>query len=340
MMRMFNKVLNENQNTLTLNQLKEQLSREYDGSTVINLMRRYCLQASSKNILKTGMEFLYMNGFYDDLQVLIKKNMESGSPSNKQWALIYQIIIDRRLNHYTPHELLQSISKINTAEPELLCLIEFVKVTAYYDLKQYSKIGNFLEMHQQLLNEVGDKLLVSFFKIRLYQIMMTYYLTRNEIIMARKYGFRVLSRTESKRTKAGTHIKLGLSYTFNSYEQGMYHLTEALQIAEENKLNNIAYIIKNHNIPFLSAHFNNVESISTDDKSEQAHIEIAKGNDQKAIEILNQLSLDSPFQLYYLGIATKDKDILIQSYNYFIQKRSDYFFSRLPRKALKELGRY
>lgn len=316
----------------------EQLSQEHDSQTVISLMRMFCLQTSSRNIMKTGMEFLYMNGFYEDLQVLIKKNLESDNPSNNQWALIYQKIIARRLNHRSPHQLLQEISQISTTEPELLCLIEFVKVTAYYDLKQYCKIGNLLDIHQQLFDAVEDRLLVSFFNIRLYQILLTYYLNRNEIIMARKYAYRVLNQTENVRTKAIVHIKLGLSYTFDTYAQGMYHFAEALKIARENNLPNVAHSIKNHNIPFLSAHFNYAENIVTNDKSEQAHIKIAKGNNQKAIEILNELTMDSPFQLYYMGIAKQDKDLLMQSYNYFVQKRSDYFFSRLPLNALEKIG--
>ena len=334
--KMLHSVSNANKGDLKLNQLMEALSREHGHQTVIELMRKCCLELPSKHIMKTGMEFLYINGFYEDLQQLIIKNQQSNDQSNRQWAAIYQLIIDRRTNRYSPHELLQTINQMHTTEPELRCLIEFVKVTAFYDLNQFSKIGNFLHIQQQLMDAIEDRLLVSYFNIRLYHIMLTYYLIRNEVIMARKYAYRVLNQTDNIRTKASIHIKLGLSYTFDTYEQGIYHFREALKIAEENNFYNVSYVIQHHNIPFLSAHFNKTENIFTDDKSEQAHLEIAKGNNQTAIEILNELPMDSPFQLYYMGKAKQDKDILLESYNFFIQKRSDYFFSRLPLRVLQE----
>lgn len=332
---MLNLLNNVNQYELTLKQLMEKLKKEHDHQNVIELMRKYCLQFPSQNIMKTGMEFLYINGFYDDLQQLIKKNAQLDNPSNQQWAAIYQLIIDRRRKRYSPHQLLQTINQMNTTEPELRCLMEFVKVTAYYDLNQFSKIGNFLHVQQRLVEAIEDSLLVSYFNIRLYHIMLTYYLIRNELITTRKYAFRLLNLTDNPRTEASIHIKLGLSYTFDTYTQGMYHFKEGLKISKENGFDNIVHIIQNQNIPFLSAHFNQTDNIFTDDKSEQAHIEIAKGNSQKAIEILNELPMDSPFHLYYMGKAKQDRNILLQSYNSFIQERSDYFFSRLPLLALR-----
>ncbi|MBM7601244.1 hypothetical protein JOC34_003665 [Virgibacillus halotolerans] len=334
---MLNLLDNVNKQALTLKQLMEILKQKHNHQQVIELMKTYCLELPSLSLMKTGMEFLYINGFYDDLQQLIEKNEQSDNPSNRQWAAIYQLIIDRRMNRYSPHQLLQTINRMNTTETELRCLIEFVKVTAYYDLNQFNQIGNFLHRQQFLMEAIEDSLLVSYFNIRLHHIMLTYYLIRNELIMARKHAFRVLNLTDNPRTKASIHIKLALSYTFDTYEQGMYHLEEALKISRQNQLDHITHIIKNHNIPFLSAHFNRIEDIITDDKSEQAHIEMVRGNNQKAIEILNELPMDSPFQLYYMGKVKLDRDLLLQSYNLFIQERSDYFFSRLPLLELKRI---
>lgn len=322
---------------LSLRELMELLYMEHPEETVQELTRKYCLQSNSNDILKKGMEFLYINGYYDDLEILIKRNNKSNISSNHMWAAVYQNILDRRLKKCSPLESLQRINKIETKDPELKCLVEFFKVTTYYELNQFSQLGNFLAIQQELFLAIEDKLLLSFFKIRLNQILLTYHLTRNELIMARKYAFRILNQTKNPRTIASMHIKLGLSYTFDTYFQGMYHLNEALRVAKKNKLENVEKLVKQRNIPFLSAHFNKVDNISTPDPSEQAHIEIAKGNNQRAIELLTKLPLESPFQLYYLGKAKQDKNLLLQSYNSFIERRSDYFFSRLPLMLLKNL---
>ncbi|OZU88422.1 hypothetical protein CIL03_12305 [Virgibacillus indicus] len=323
---------------LTLEQLMELLSQKYDEETVIDLMRKYCMQSSSSDIQKKGMEFLYMYGFYDDLNQLIQKNNESKYPSNRKWAVVYQTIIDRRLHRIKPPQLIENLNNLITEEPELKCLIEFVKVTAHYDLKQYNRIGNFLEIQQHLFELIGDNLLKIYFTIRLNQILMSYHLTRNELIIARKYAYRVLNQTNNVRSQISTHISLGLSYTFDTFPQGIYHLNKALQLARSHNLPNSVRIIEQHNIPFLAAHFNNAEKILTTDKSEQAHIEISKGNNLKAIEILESIKLDSPFKLYYMGKAKQDKYLLLRSYNEFIEKRSDYFFSRLPLTELQKMS--
>ncbi|WP_106496077.1 AimR family lysis-lysogeny pheromone receptor [Lentibacillus sp. Marseille-P4043] len=316
---------------LSLEQVILMLQQEHDDETVLQLTRKFCLQTTSDEISKKGMEFLYINGYFEDLQQLIDKNRESEYKSNREWAEVYQLVVNRRRQRIqTSRELLRQLSFYKTGDPELSCVTEFLKIAIHFDLKEFGKIGNSLDKLSSLFDAVEDSLLLSYFHLRLYQNLFIYYWTRNELIMARKYAFRVLNKTTNNKTKVNMHINLGLTYTFDTYFQGMYHFSEALKLAKKYHFNDSIHVVEQQNIPFLSAHFNKFEGIKTDIKSEQAHLEIAKGNYTKAITILNQIPMDSPFKLYYLGVAKQDKDILLQSYNYFIGKRSDYFFSKLP----------
>ncbi|WP_373893952.1 AimR family lysis-lysogeny pheromone receptor [Virgibacillus sp. CBA3643] len=330
-------IITLNEHEPSMNVIMDSFAHEYDAKARMELTRNFLMRTSSDNVRKKGMEFLYVNGFYEDLQILIQKNWGSENSSNRDWARVYQLTIDRKLTRYHPSEIVRKAENMKTDEPELKCLLEFVKVTAYYNMNQYNKVGNFLENYQYLFQQVDDRIMVSFFTIRLHHIFLTYYLLRNELIMARKYAYRILNQTSNNLTKVDVHIKLGLSYTFDSYFQGMHHLAEALKLAREHQLTKHIRVIEHQNIPFLAAHFNQVDNIKTDDKSEQAHIEIAKGNYTGAITILNELPTDSAFKLYYMGRAKQDKKMLLQSYNYFIEKRSDFFFCRLPLKALMQM---
>ncbi len=195
-----------------------------------------------------------------------------------------------------------------------------------------------MERQQKLFDKIEDRFLLSFFHVRLNQNLFVYYLVRNEVIIARKYAFQALNQVTNPMTKISLHVNLGLSYVYETYEQGMYHLRKALEIAQAENMSSLVELIEQRNIPFLSAHFGRVDGITTTDKSEQAHIAIAKGNYAKAEAILSDIDMNSPFRLYYLGMAKQSKDILLQSYSYFIEKRSDYFFSRLPLNALQKLG--
>ncbi|MFC4558056.1 AimR family lysis-lysogeny pheromone receptor [Virgibacillus kekensis] len=325
-------------NQFTLEQVMLILRQDHDDQTAEKLMRQFCLHSTSKEISKKGMEFLYMNGHYEDLKQLIAKNMLSENPSNRDWARVYQLTMDRKDKRYPPREILRQAERMKTDEMELKLLIEFLKISAYYDLNEYREIGNFLDKHQYLFEMIEDRFLLSFFNMRLYQYLFIYFWLGNELIIARKYAFRQLNGTRNPATMASIHVKLGLTYIFDSYFQSMHHTKEALKIAKKHNLPKMIKIIEENNIPFIAAHFKEVDGISTPDLSEQAHIEIAKGNLKKADEILSNITIDSPFGIYYLGMARQDKNILLQAYNNFVEKRSDYFFSRLPLKALKEMG--
>ncbi|WP_236687104.1 AimR family lysis-lysogeny pheromone receptor [Ornithinibacillus californiensis] len=321
---------------LTLGQVILLLSQEHDEKAVIELTRKYCLQSSSTIIQKQGMEFLYINGFYEDLNLLIVKNQLSNNISNKLWAEVYQIILDLRSRKYTMGELRQHLRGIKHSDPELQCLIELAIVDTYFYQMDFGKIGNFLDKQADLFDAIQDTYLLSSFNLRIYQKLFIYYWKRNELIMARKYAFRALNQTNSPSTKASLHIHLGLTYTFDTYYQGMYHLKEGLKIAKQYDLKRYIRSIENSNVPFLAAHFGRTEGIETEDISELAHLEIAKGNNEKAIELLEDIYTDSPFKMYYMGLAKQDKNLLSESCKMFVE-RSDYFFSRLPITAIKNL---
>ncbi|TMN21978.1 AimR family lysis-lysogeny pheromone receptor [Lentibacillus cibarius] len=322
---------------VTLEQILLLSRHKYDEKTAQQVARSYCLQSSSDDARKKGMEFLYVNGYDNDLQQLINRNKESENLSTQHWAAVYQLTLDQKQKRYPPNEILRRTNRLQTDEPELQSLIEFIKIIVHYRRNAYGEFGNFLEKQQKLFNKINDPFLLSSFNIRLYQHLFVYYLFRNAAIVARKYAFQALNQMTNPGTQINMHIHLGLSYVYDTYEQGIYHLYKALEIARAEKMDKQAKSIEQRSIPFLSAHFGRFDDITTTDKSEQAHIELAKGNYAKAETILKDVDIDSPFKLYYLGMAKRSKGILLQSYNSFVEKRNDYFFSRLPLNALYKL---
>ena len=329
-----------NRDALSLAEVIHILSQEHDNQTAIQLARDWCMQTKDLYIKKISMEFMYINGHYDQLEQLISENKNSDLVSNQKWAEIYQLMLERRQKRISPEMILSKLETFDTnGEPELMLLVEFLKVSVYYSLYKFHKVGNFLEKEKRLLDQVEDRFMASSFKVRTYQNLFFYHWTRNELIIARKYAFQVLNETIDMQVKASLHVNLGLTYTFDSFEQAMLHLQKALSISEKYGYTYITQLIERQNIPFICAHFNRPELFKTDDLSEHAHLEIKKGNLQKAVAILETISLDSPFKLYYMGMAKRDKQILIESYHQFVRKRGDYFFARLPLNAIKELSK-
>ncbi|MFC2948880.1 AimR family lysis-lysogeny pheromone receptor [Virgibacillus sediminis] len=314
----------------------QQLQTADDTEPIILALRERCLNEKTPAMLKKGMEFLYINGFYEDMDEMIHKNRTTGIPSNHRWADVYELMMYAVKEDKSPYLILQQAEHFPTDEPELKCLLEFIKLNAYLNMNRFTEFGNFLEKYQHSLDQVNDWMLKHCFQLRLYQIFLYYHLMRNEVLMARKFGYRLINHAYNDRAKINAHIKMGLSYTFESYEQGMSHLQEALKLAEKRQLQKKIHIIKNNNIPFLSAHFRRVEGITTVDKAEQAHLEIAKGNNDFAVDILEGLDRETPFRVYYLGKAKHDREILLRAYRMFIEQRKDFFFSRLSLQAIRD----
>ncbi|WP_085994064.1 AimR family lysis-lysogeny pheromone receptor [Oceanobacillus senegalensis] len=322
---------------LTMEQLQSMLRLEHDINTVRQLIRKYCIEANSSDLRKKGMEYLYMHGYFDDLEELINKNIQSSDPSMKQWAEVYQILLNIKHGRYAKCEAVEAVKSVETKEPELLCLLEFAMIYKEYSLCQYKELGNFISMYDQYMSEIDDFYLQESFKIRYIQLSLMYTLMRNEIIVARRLAYKLLNQVMNPYILLDTHIKLGLSYTFDSYFKAIYHMHEALKIAKEYDFPSEMNVIEKQYIPFLSAHFGKADQITTTDKTEQAHLELAKGNKEDAIEILTDVAEHTPFSKYYLGKALKDKSLLIQSYKQFVHKRNDYFFSRLPLNELRRI---
>lgn len=320
---------------INIGEFMRALSINHDEETVISLTREFCLQSTSRSIWRVGMEFLYMNGFYNELQVLIFKNKNCEDPINQEWGYIYELMLARKERKYPSYKLLQIVNETTTDQLELKCLLGFMKIYLYYGLSQFEKLGNFLDSQYEIIAELEDSLLISHFHARLHQVLFIYYWKRNELIIARKYAFRVINHTYNQEIKANLHTNLSLSYVFENFTQCISHAEESIKFANMYNNQELVRVIRHQNIPFITAHFGHVDNIETEDLSETAHIEIARGNFKQAQAILKDIPIDTPFRKYYYGLAYRDRDMLLSSYNDFIEKRSDYFFSRLPLNALR-----
>lgn len=322
---------------MTLSQFVMWLKLVADEDQQPKMIRDFCMKTTDESDMRIGLEYLYTYGFYRDLPVLIQKNKQHMNPLNQKWAHVYELFIARQKRTLPQDEIIEIAQSIGTDDPALAFLIEHLIISSYFDIFEYDKLANSLDQIYQLQQEVDNTLIDTFFQIRLDSILFVYHWKRNEMILARKHGFRLINRIKQPSQEANIHLNLSLTYTFDDYESCMYHLNEAKKIAENQNMTRLIDMINNQNIPFVHAHFNQPEEITTPIVSEQAHLEIAKGNLQKAKELLAELPDHTPFTTYYLGRASQDKNILMRAYKGFIEGRSDHFFARLPLQAIREM---
>ncbi len=322
---------------LRLYQFVQMMSVDYDDKTVVGLTKDFCLDLTNEEDLRIGMKFLYLHGYYNELEILINKNKKSTHSLNRVWAAIFKLSL-KRINREVPHyELLNQLNEIKSEDNDTICLILINKINVLFNIFAYGDSRDDIDHLQCRIYDVKDPLLNELYQYCLESLLFVFYWKRNELILARKYGFRTLNKTFNKAMKAHIHFNLSLTYIYEDYESSMYHLREARQLAIGHKEDWLLKMIDHQAYPFICAQFNRTEGVVAKDASEQAHLEIVRGNLENAQKILAGITEVTPYTKYYLGRAHQDRKYLNESYNDFIEKQSDHFFARLPLLAMKDL---
>lgn len=327
--------LGEKEEEKSLDVLFPDIFQKRNYTKNLDKITNYLLKTKNDHHKKLGMEFLFINGKYKELQQLIIKNKHTNCPSNIEWAKVYQLMLKALKKDSCTVSTLNKLQRFKTKDPIVEILLEFTFAIIQVKTKSYKFIGSSLDKINHLMTWLTDFFLLKCFRKRIDEIMFHYYWSRNEVILARKLAFTLLNEPIDVRTKIRLHTNLGLTYIFDTYEQGIYHIQKAFQIAKQNEKASYIHLIQHHTIPFFSACFGKVEGVKTEAISEQAHLALAQGKRRKALKLLQQLNIRTPFQYYYLGLAKQDPNLLEKSYDMFIHERNDYFYSRLPLKALR-----
>ncbi len=326
-----------NQRVDHLVEARRLLYEQEENEEVINrVLVKYCLCSNDAYINRTGLEYVYMKEDFIQLQRLIFKNAVHPNLKNRQWAKVYQVLLDYRNGTDAPHLLLNRLRAIKTDCTELNVVITFAKVPLYYTLNEYGYIGEITAQKKDVFQSIKDPMIRKNLYIRLRESLFIYHLKRNEVIIARKYAYKLTKYHLKPERALRIEMNLGLSYIFETYEQGIYHLHRAQTIAKQNDLHEAYQSLSDSIIPFFSAHFKRTEGISTDTILGQAFLHIAKGEYEHAMHILEQTTLNNPYLYYLMGLATGERDYFIRSYDCFMERRSNFFFARLPLQQLKK----
>lgn len=327
----------ESRTGLELHQFISMVQLSNDESRMIELVKDFCQQSHSNLDNRLALEFFYLHGCHEELTYFIHINKESDNPLNRLYANYYQHMSHASLNRKID-EIIEMTPSILTSDLALQCLHYFLYAEIDITRKQYDRLGYYLNKIQTLLQKIDNPLLATSFNIRTHILLFMYYWKRNELILARKHAYRVLQHPDYSLQKAKLHIYLGLSYIYEDFEAAIYHIDEATLLAKRLENKEIVNYIADFAKPFICAHFGQIEGVMTTNPIEQAHIEIAKGNQMKAKNILEQLSVETPFTQYYLGLATNEQKYFIHSFEGFMEQRGDHFFAKLPLHATEMVG--
>ncbi|SEN91011.1 hypothetical protein SAMN04488134_102256 [Amphibacillus marinus] len=326
------------QASLSAEQFKSWLAEDVAEKDHNKAWCQYYKNTTDSYSMCIGMEFLYAHNFHQDLLQLLKKNKASLIKNNQDWARFFELTLAFDSDSLSFSIIYQQLNVITTNDPALKAFISALKISLQLMHYNFTWVGEELEDFRDKTYQVSHPILRPFVLNRLEKILFFYHWKRNDMLLARKYGFNLLTRATNHLYLAELNVNLSLTYIFDDFNSASFHLEEAYRIATTLKVDRLINMIEQRNRPFIYAHFNKPEGIVTNDRNEQAHLALVRGNLHEVERLLADIKDHTPFTKYFLGRARQDRHLLQQSYNEFIEQRSDYFFARLPLNILKELS--
>lgn len=322
---------------LPIQLIRRRLEQRYSEVETIFLLKNYCMNCKTDENQRFALEFLSMNGFQQEFVQMIEQNKRSFNPLNRDWADVYEILQKYKEGSISPDQMLEIASSITTNDPTLQFLLLLIDIYGQIKLFNFNGLWIKFEQTNGLFHKIEDIFMLDYLEMRKEEVLFLYYWKRNEIVMARKYGFKIINNSLNVSKRCDLLMYLAQTYIFEDYKKSISFLLQAKKMADMYQLQWQSNLIEKHNIPFVSAIFKHAEGVETDDIEEKAHLLIAKGQIDKAITMLEGFGSLTPFRAYYLGKAKADTGLLKQSYEMFIHDRSDYFFARLPIYELAKL---
>ncbi|KGP74241.1 AimR family lysis-lysogeny pheromone receptor [Pontibacillus yanchengensis] len=320
----------------SLQNVQRMFSVQYDAEVTAQLMKALCLQTNCDLQQRHALEYMYMNAFFQELLDMIEKNKASSNQTNQQWAFIYELIWNRIAKKPDPNLTLQQIKQLTPLDEGAQVLQTFLIQYSYFDLLAYGEFGNYYQRLVDQVSGIDSPFLSYYFQLRLEDFQFYYHWKRNEVIIARKHAFRALNKTMSSFKKCHLHVALAESYSITDYDQAIFHMNEALKIADHHQFG-IRDAIRTRLYPFVSAVHQEMEGVTTTDLPEQAHLAAARGDTAKVQEILDDFESLTPFQEYYLGLATQSVRLLTSSYRRLMNEYGDYYYAMLPFQELQRI---
>ncbi|PEU05244.1 hypothetical protein CN527_02255 [Bacillus cereus] len=290
------------------------------------------------------------HGELDLLNNLVIQEMQSDNKENREWAVMYDLICKRYMGISKGEQLLIELNqkkkcmKLKSVELEILS--EVIEMLSAYDQGNFKLMVNKSNMLMDKLNDITDPYLRDSFYYKIKECAIHGYLTACELENLRDIGGDIIKDISISKNfpvvEATVYGVLGESYMFceNGYDKALFYLKKALNIFEKgsNKQMQMRRTMILNTIEFLKIHHKvDLENVHPLHPAEQAYLEIQKENNDLAIEILLKLKEQNgeltAFQIYYLGLAKNDRNLLLQSLDKF-ERLGNIFYAQLPKKSL------
>jgi transcriptional regulator with XRE-family HTH domain len=259
----------------------------------------------------------------------------------KEWASVYEIALRFQSRDTSNKELMVMIDKVKPKSAEMKILRKILRARVLYRMKEYDTMFRNARDVEEELSGMKESYLTKTFTIRLNELFAQGYLYVNsDTEKARFYALNVINNeTISAVFKSHAYHIVGTSFLFEDYDKAIENFEAYKSQLDKNRRDDIVRTVDEKDVFFAKVLWDrDLETLDTNDNLEKAHLEFKKGNVEKAIEILNEVE-QSPFSMCYLGLATNNPLLILESFFKLIGQKQ-MFFANIPAMYLKKYPEY
>jgi len=311
----------------------------HDVKQITDLAASFCIQSGSAEVMLAAMDFLGMNYYEEELQLMIERNKHCLHQRNRSYARLYELIIQYQAYKLPGDEFEKQISRHQADFPEARALILIGRIYQHFHCHDYHAIGYYLDELQETILHIKDYFLRMMMTVRMDKLLFQYHWKRNELILARKHSRNILHHTYLPGQRAVQHYKMGLTFLFDDKIASFSHLAEGSKLAKQYHISCLAQLLDRQVLPIVAAHFGIPHAYLTDDPHALAYIEFQLGQIDNARKRYPKWKPEkqTAFYKYFYGLIHQNKDYLVASYHLFIRRHKDFYFSRLPMYAIQKI---
>ncbi|WP_181349443.1 AimR family lysis-lysogeny pheromone receptor [Thalassobacillus sp. CUG 92003] len=305
----------------------------FDGDE--HFVKLFCAESRNSQNIKYSLEYLSTNRCFDEIESLINRCERENKLLD--WCKVYRLIINFQLMTDSYKSILQRIYILSheIKDVELKVLLDIIEANVHHNIYESSIVTRLIETIEEKLAEVPDSYFKSSLNIRVLELRSIDSLfSRNDPKTARSYAKQVISSKIGTKFVADSYNIIGTSYIFEDANKSLKYMSKSIKILRKIGCQEVADIREGGTKRFIQTYWglNLTEGNGTTQESELAFMAAKRGETDKALEMLDELE-ETPFRIYYEGVAKNDPMIHFKALGKFIEL-NEMFYAQLPYREL------
>ncbi|MBU4643122.1 AimR family lysis-lysogeny pheromone receptor [Bacillus toyonensis] len=311
------------------------------------MLHKFCSVTTSKKNLRIAMEYANAVGDLILLKQVVYQEKCSTLPLNREWAYVYELVWMRASCVIQGSELLNQLetrkkSKVIKSN-EMNALYDILNSYTMYGLGKFNSFFDYVLLLKPKVDKITDDFIRKMYEIRMKEALACAHLMQDDTDECRRICLEILAEEDKEGClsilKASAHAYLAESYTFECYATSSEYINKAIDVLKtsyfERAKKREEYILNTYSF-IKMVNRCDLDTIKPFHPAEESFLEFLKGNNEKAIEILNELKKKNgsltPIEYCYLGLAMNDKGLIETSIALF-EGAGNRFYAKFAKEC-------